>query len=124
MYLLIDNSLNDKIIFHYCLDTIWVQREFVRDEKSLLEVMNELLLSENKQISDLRGLATIIGKGKFTATRIAVTLVNTLAYSLKIPVVAVENWSQDLLKNIQASPIGQYVSAQYSAPANIGGGNK
>ncbi|MFA6423748.1 MAG: hypothetical protein WCV83_00345 [Candidatus Magasanikbacteria bacterium] len=121
MYLLIDNSLDDKVVFHYCLDTKWVQREFDRTEQIILGLLEQLLLEENKQLSDLRGLAVVVGKGKFTATRIAVTIANTLAYSLQIPVVAVDGWTENLKKNIQASPVGQYVSAQYSAPANIGG---
>jgi tRNA A37 threonylcarbamoyladenosine modification protein TsaB len=121
MYLLIDNSLNDKIILHCCLNTDWVQCEFDRDERSLLEIVEQLLLSKNKKLSDLQGLATIVGKGKFTATRIATTLANTLSFALKIPVLAVEDFYPNIIKDIQASPVGQYVSAQYSAPANIGG---
>lgn len=124
MYLLIDNSLDDKIIVHDCLDTVWAQHDFNRDEQGLLVIVNELLLDEGKKLADLRGLAVVVGKGKFTATRIAVTLVNTLAYALKIPVLAVDDWSENIQKDIQASPIGQYVSAQYSAPANIGSGKK
>lgn len=121
MYLLIDNSPNDKIILHYSLDTDWVQCEYMRDERSLLEIIEQLMLSEQKKLSDLKGLATVVGKGKFTATRIATTLVNTLSFALKIPVLAVEDFYPNIIKDIQASPIGQYVSAQYSAPANIGG---
>lgn len=121
MYLLIDNSSNDKIIFHFCLNTDWVQREFVRDDRDLLEVVDQLLIEEKKQLTDLRGLSTIVGKGKFTATRVAATLVNTLAYALKIPVLGVDDFYPSLEKDIRSQPFGQYVSAQYSAPANIGG---
>lgn len=122
MYLLFDNSTNDKIFIYYCLDTKWVQREFNKDGQELIAAVNQLLLDEDKRLSDLRGLAVVVSKGKFTATRIAVTVANTLAYALQIPVLAVNDWYEDLIKDIQASPVGQYVSAQYSAPANIGGG--
>lgn len=121
MYLLIDNSFNDKIIFHYCLDTDWVQYEYIRDDRNLLLLINQLLIDQSKKLTDLQGLATVVGKGKFTATRIATTLANTLSFALKIPVLAVEDFYPNIIKDIQASPIGQYVSAQYSAPANIGG---
>lgn len=121
MYLLIDNSSNDKILVHYCLDTKWAQREFNKDNDLLVSI-DQLLSDDAKQLSDLRGLAVVVGKGKFTATRIAVTVVNTLSYALQIPVLAVGDWYENLIKDIQASPVGQYVSAQYSAPANIGGG--
>ncbi len=121
MYLLIDNSSNDKILIHYCLNTKWTQREFNKDNDLLVSV-HQLLSDEDKQLIDLGGLAVVVGKGKFTATRIAVTVVNTLSYALHIPVLAVDDWYEDLIQDIQASPVGQYVSAQYSAPANIGGG--
>lgn len=124
MYLLIDNSPDDKVVIHYYLDSVWTQRDFNRDEQGLLVIVNKLILDDGKKLADLRGLAVVVGKGKFTATRIAVTLVNTLAYALKIPVLAVGGWSENIQKDIQASPIGQYISAQYSAPANIGGGKK
>lgn len=122
MYLLIDNSSNDKVTFHYCLDIDWVQCEFDRNEQNLLAMVDKLLSDEAKKLSDLRGLAVVVGKGKFTATRIAVTIANTLSYALQIPVLAVDGWYLNLKKDIQASPVGQYVSAQYSAPANVGGG--
>ena len=121
MYLLVDNSANDNIFVHYYLNTKWIQCEFDKN-KDLLEIVDQLLLDESKQLADLRGLAVVVSKGKFTATRIAVTVVNTLSYALQIPVLAVTDWYEDLIKDIQASPVGQYVSAQYSAPANIGGG--
>ncbi len=124
MYLLIDNSLDDKVIIHYCLDTDWIQCEFDKNDQGLLVTVNQVLSNVDKQLSDLRGLAVIVGRGKFTATRIAVTLANTLSYALQIPVLAVDNWFENIQKNIQASPVGQYVSAQYSAPANIGGGKQ
>ncbi|EKD43335.1 MAG: hypothetical protein ACD_72C00333G0002 [uncultured bacterium] len=121
MYLLIDNSPNDKIVLYYCLDTDWIQSQYERDNRSLMEIVENLLLSINKKLPDLQGLAVVVGKGKFTATRIATTLVNTLSFALKIPVVAVDDFNPNLIKEIKASPVGQYVSAQYSAPANIGG---
>lgn len=123
MYLFLDNSEDQKIVFKYCLDTIWVQCEF-GSEVSVTKALHQLLLQENKQLSDLRGLAVRVGVGRFTATRIAVTVVNTLAYAQQIPVLAVDDWSLDLIKKIQATPLGQYVSARYSAPANIGGSKK
>ncbi len=123
MYLFLDNSQDQKIIFKYCLDTIWVQHEFASDG-SVLSSLDRLLSQENKQLSTLRGLAVRVGVGKFTATRIATTMFNALAYTLQIPVLAVDDWSLDLLKKIQTVPIGQYVNARYSAPANIGGSKK
>jgi len=121
MYLLIDNSDNDKTILHFYVNNIWSQRELVNDTGGLLINLMNFLKEEKKQLSDLHGLAVVVGRGRFTATRVAVTLVNTLAYALKIPVLAVDAWHQNLAEDFQSAVIGKYVSALYSAPANIGG---
>lgn len=120
MYILIDNSQDEKIVFHFYLNTIWSQREFTDTTRDLLVHFVEFLSQEKKQLSDLRGLAVVVGQGKFTATRIATTVANTLAYVLKIPVLAVDGWYEELVGDIIAAPLGTYISARYSAPANIG----
>lgn len=120
MYILIDNSQDEKIVFHFYLNTIWSQREFVDTTRDLLAHLTEFLAQEKKQLSDLRGLAVVVGQGKFTATRIATTVANTLAYVLKIPILAVDSWYEELVGDIIAVPLGTYISARYSAPANIG----
>lgn len=120
MYILIDNSRDEKITFHFYLNTIWSQEEFSDNDRDLLENLITSISDQKKQLSDLCGLAVVVGQGKFTATRIATTLANTLAYALKIPVLAVDSWYKELADDIKATPIGIYVSARYSAPANIG----
>jgi len=120
MYLLIDNSTEHQIIIHYYINNSWQKKEFFLDELSLVGVIENLLKNENITLSGLEGLAVVISKGRFTATRVAVTTVNTLAFALKIPVVAVTEWSPNLLKKIKETKIGQYVTALYSAEANIG----
>ena len=120
MYFLIDNSQDEKTTFHFCLNTIWSQKEFFNNDRDLLENLMTSLSDQKKQLSDLRGLAIVVGKGKFTATRIAATLANSLAYALKIPVLAIEDWYENLANDIKATPVGIYARARYSAPANIG----
>jgi tRNA A37 threonylcarbamoyladenosine modification protein TsaB len=120
MYILIDNSQDKKIVFHFYLNTIWSQREFTDTNRDLLVHLVEFLSQEKKQLSDLRGLAVVVGRGKFTATRVATTMANTLSYVFKIPVLAVNGWYEKLVDDIMAVPVGAYISARYSAPANIG----
>ncbi len=121
MYLLIDNSTDQQVVFHYYLDTKWVQADFSLDKISLIEALDGLLTKKKKTLKDLHGLAVVVGKGRFTATRVATTLANTLAYALVVPVLAVDSWYENLNNDLAAAPRGVYISAKYSAPANIGG---
>lgn len=120
MYLLIDNSEDEKISLHYCLNTKWVQAVFeIKKVKNLLNAIDKLFKKIGIKPRDLRGVAVVVGKGRFTSTRVATTVANMFGYTLDIPVVAVERVNN--LKSIfSGAKIGQYVSAKYSAEANIG----
>src|SRR5690349_21080757 len=47
-----------------------------------------LLSSQGKKISDLQGIVCFAGPGSFTGLRIGLTVANTLAYALEVPIVA------------------------------------
>lgn len=121
MYLFIDNSIDGKVEFRYVLDTKIIHTVFdLPKDQSLLGMIDKIILDNGLSKKDLKGLAVIVGKGRFTSTRIAVTIVNTLAYSFGIPVLSVPYYEDkvfDLLKN---HTVGQYISAEYSGFANIG----
>lgn len=128
MYLLIDNSAEDGAFFYYTEQSRWNKRKFSlkqRGQKCLLACLDKLLNETNKKLSDIRGIVVLLGKGKFTATRIAVTVANTLAYSLKIPIIGAKelDWGR-LYKKIKTAKRGLYVSAKYSAKANVGNKKK
>ena len=90
-------------------------------EGALLRSIGILLNTESVQLADVMGIAVRVSKGKFTATRIAVTVANTLAYSLHIPVVAYKEFDgPNLIKMLQEAQPDLYVSAEYSAEARIG----
>ena len=124
MYLLVDNSADEKVIFAYTDGAKWKKVEFIRPENnrvSLLLFLDKLLKKLKYKLSDIGGIAVVVGKGKFTATRIAVTMANTLAYALKIPVIgAVDESGAGLFKKIKTAKPGIYISAKYSAAATIG----
>ncbi len=124
MYLLVDNSADEKVIFVYTDGAKWKKIEFGCLQNSrvfLLSLLDKLLKKTKHKLSDIDGIAVVVGKGKFTATRIAVTMANTLAYALKIPVIGVIDESKTgLLKKIKIAKPGIYVSAKYSAEATIG----
>ena len=122
MYLLIDNSEMEKINFYYRLNTKWVQAIFETDKKkSLLGAIDKLFKKLGVKPSDLQGIAVVMGKGGFTAARIAATVANTLAYALGIPVAAVDSADADIVDSaISRAQAGRYISAKYSGEAHIG----
>lgn len=122
MKLLIDNSEESEVII--CAK-IQKWKKFViknKAHKPLLVILNNFLSKNKKKLTDIIGIAVVVGKGRFTATRIAVTVVNTLGYALKIPVVSVisndEVLAEKALKKVKS---GVFVSAKYSGEAHIGG---
>jgi len=122
MYLLIDNTIDGQVVFYYSLNTEWVQRVFqpVQDGR-LLYYLDRLLFELGIKKGQLQGLAVRVGQGRFTGTRVAVTVANTLALAEQIPVVGVIGpGTADLKEIIQSAPVGQYVSAKYSGEAKIG----
>lgn len=122
MKLLIDNSDENKIII--CAKNKKWEKFNINNkaQKSLLVVLKNFLSKNKKKLRDITGIAVVVGKGRFTATRIAVTVINTLGYTLKIPVVSVISNDVDLVeKAFKKAKQGVYVSAKYSGEAHIGG---
>jgi hypothetical protein len=54
----------------------------------LLLTLDELLKKSKTRLDSLKCLAIVSGPGSFSSLRVAVVLVNTLAWSLKIPAVS------------------------------------
>lgn len=120
MYLVIDNSGDNQVSFYAFLNTKWVQGFVDLEHKSLLSALTKFLSSVDKQLVDIEGIAVVVGIGKFTATRVATTMANALALSLKIPILAIDQFNENLDQHLAQTRKGIYISARYSAPANIG----
>ena len=120
MYLVIDNSIDNQVLFYTCLNTKWVQAVISLEGKSLLQALDEYCRSLDKDLKDIEGIAVVVGKGRFTSTRVAATMANALALSLGVAVLAVDQFSESINQQLSGTPKGVYISARYSAEANIG----
>ena len=122
MFLLIDNSNDAEINFYWREKNKIIAIKNKNSKRPLLAVLESSLKKLKKKISDLLGVAVVVGLGRFTATRIATTVANTLGFALRIPVAAVSSAdfarAEKLLRGKRA---GVYVSAKYSGEARIGG---
>jgi len=124
MYILIDVSVKEWIVFTFFTQTT---QEVTRDDRSyreLLQAMDDALRANSFVPSDAQGIAVVLGEGSFTGTRMAATIANTFAYARKIPVIGVTlEESKDLpslIKKLVTSKGALYISATYSAEPHIG----
>ncbi len=83
--------------------------------------IQDLLDKNGLKYNDLTDLVVFKGPGSFTGLRIGITVANTLAYSLNIPIVSTngEDWFNnglDMLKNGKNSKI---ILPEYGAPVHI-----
>lgn len=88
---------------------------------TLLTKIDILLLTAQKALKDVSGIVVFQGPGSFTGLRIGITVANTLAYSLHIPIVASkgDNWLQDGLLQLSRQDDPRVVVPEYGSPARI-----
>lgn len=122
MYALLDTSDPEQI--HLALVNGLSVKDyfFARANYSLLQAVIKSLEEADATLSSLTGVAVVVGLGRFTATRIATVVGNTLAYALRMPVVAVSSFNPgQAAVLLQSRPPGEYIVPVYSAGAHIGG---
>ncbi|MDP2693062.1 MAG: hypothetical protein Q8O88_05485 [bacterium] len=124
MYLLIDLSENDTIHLALFDKEGLVEFECGGRNRELLECIDKFLTENEIKSHDLKGVMTVVGEGSFTNTRISAVVSNVFGYCLKKPMMAIKKNQigevQELIDELESVPVGQYVSAKYSAEPNIG----
>lgn len=100
--------------------------------KNILVEIKEFLAENGANWQNLRGVCVFAGPGSFTGLRIGVTVANTLADSLKIPIVGgknsdnsknngenLENWREIALEKLNSGANDKIALPFYGAEANI-----
>ena len=123
MYLLFNLSSRDKIILSLFDQTILFTKEVIAKNRDLVDSIDQLLKSKKIKSEEIKGIMVVVGEGGFTSTRIAVTVANVFVYTLQIPVLGITAQQavepQKLINKLNKQKKGQYLSATYSAEANI-----
>ncbi len=89
--------------------------------RGLLAFVEQSLKKNNGEFTDIAGIGVMKGPGSFTGLRIGLTVANTLADSLNIPIVGEvgEQWQQDATTRLRSGETDGVVLPLYGAQAHI-----
>lgn len=87
----------------------------------LLRWLGDSIAKASGTFADLEGIGVFEGPGSFTGLRIGMTVCNTLAESLQIPIVGAtgDDWQQQAVDRLQAGENDEIVLPRYDRDANI-----
>jgi len=88
---------------------------------NLLGYLDEIFKKESSSFSDISGIIAYQGPGSFTGLRIGLTVFNTLADSLSVPIVGVtgDDWKQQGVQRLNSSENDQLVMPEYGGVPHI-----
>lgn len=89
--------------------------------RTLARGLLKFLEEKTGDLRDISGIGVMKGPGSFTGLRIGLTVANTLADSLNIPIVGAmgEDWRGTALKKLRAGENEKIVMPEYGAAAHI-----
>lgn len=106
-------------------DTTQLAYETWQAHRQLAETIHQkitdILLSHDKQLADIQGIACFQGPGSFTGLRIGLTVANALAYSYGLPIVASQDpsWLETGLLRLLAGETDTQALPFYGADPHI-----
>jgi tRNA threonylcarbamoyladenosine biosynthesis protein TsaB len=96
-------STTERFKFTIGLDKEIFEFETQNQSSDILPKIQKVLANKNVTLSDLRAILVNIGPGSYTGIRIGVTVANTLAWSLNIPVYGYkENELRETLSRLES----------------------
>lgn len=125
MILLLDTSTSTVKLVIYNTDGKEESRtEWEADRamaRGLLGYIDRCMGIHHLSIHDISSLGVFRGPGSFTGLRIGLTVVNTLADSLSVPVVgaAGDDWEETALKRLRQGDNDVIILPEYGGEANI-----
>lgn len=89
--------------------------------KGLIGWVQETLQKHDKQWKDIEGIGVLQGPGSFTGLRIGITVANTLAESLAVPIVGTtgEEWKNKAVQRLHNQENDRVVLPYYDRDATI-----
>jgi len=94
-----------------------------KQSENMTLLFNKFLKKNKVKLDKLEKIIVNRGPGSFTSVRIGVVLANTLSYSLKIPVIGIDNFmvekKEDYLELLNLEPKEEFIKPFYYKEANI-----
>lgn len=89
--------------------------------RDLLGFLRDKLQEQSVTFQDISGIGVMRGPGSFTGLRIGMTVMNTLADSLGVPIVGEQgkNWQEQALGRLELGVNDQIVLPEYGSEAHI-----
>ena len=89
--------------------------------RTLARGLLKFLEEKTGDLHNISGIGVMKGPGSFTGLRIGLTVANTLADSLNIPIAGAtgEDWQKVVLKKLRAGENEKIVMPEYGAAAHI-----
>lgn len=83
--------------------------------------INELLQNQGLSFNDIQGIVVYKGPGSFTGLRIGITVANTFAYALNIPIVGQnsDSWLKKGIADLLSGKNQKIVMPKYGGEANV-----
>ena len=100
-------------------EKVWEAGRQLSDQ--LLSEITALVQSQGADLQALTGIIVYQGPGSFTGLRIGITVANTLADSLGVPIAGAtgDEWVQNGFMTLQSQKLGDFVTPEYGGEANI-----
>lgn len=117
-----DASIAELYLFDGAAQVDELQWEAGRElAHGLLKKIDEFLAANDVTMEQLTGLFVFQGPGSFTALRIGLTVMNTLAYAENIPTAGEtgDGWREKAVQRLQNGQNDQVVLPLYGAEARI-----
>lgn len=112
-------NIQDLLIVKIIDHTTWTAGRQL--SATLLSTIDNLLKRNHARWSDLSGIVVYKGPGSFTGLRIGLTVANTAAFTLNLPIIGTtgEDWLQTGANQIKASHFTTIIMPHYGAEPNI-----
>lgn len=123
MHILLATTKDDQFVLHYEKNGEWCESTATFATKNaLVAQFANSLKTLDIPLSAIKGLGLLPLLGRFTTTRLAVTMANTLSYALKIPVLKLSAICDvsEFASLVAATTVGSYVLPEYQAPPRLG----
>jgi len=105
-------------------DETWHESEWQADRqlaRDLLGYLRDNLAAHSKTFDDVKGIGVFKGPGSFTGLRIGITVLNTIAETLQLPIVGEygDDWRSNAMRRLAEAENDKIILPFYGREARV-----